>query len=149
MAKHKKKRNQSVATDKEKRGKKRIPADKLAKVIGLFALSTALYYALASGGYGIVYPIYVTLGAVLIVVYFIMNKGLISTPKVEDLDGSMTSEEKKEFVEMAKRNRKRSEPILYVVLAITMTVLCDTLYAQFTVGALKDVFSGITGAIKK
>ena len=149
MAKNKKKRRASSLNKSEKRQKKSIPVKKLVSIVALFAISTALYYAFASAGYGIVYPIYVTLAGILIIAYFIMNKGLVTVPDRSQLSDDMTDAEKDEFLAEIKENKRRSEPILYVFLAITLTVLCDTLYAQAADGFIGEAFGKIMGALKK
>jgi hypothetical protein len=149
LAKNKKKRRTSSLNRSEKRQKKSIPVKKLVSVVALFAISTALYYAFASAGYGIVYPIYVTLAGILIIAYFIMNKGLVTVPDRTQLSDEMTEAEKDAFLAEIKENKRRSEPILYVFLAITLTVLCDTLYAQVADGFVGEAFGKIMGALKK
>ena len=146
MANKKKKRNGKRNTVNEnKKGTKKLPIKKLGIVIALFALSTALYYAFASAGYGIVYPIYVALDGILFVAYFVMNKGLMSNPGRERLDDSMTEEEKDAFLCEIASNRKRSAPLLYLFLALLLTIFCDTLYAQVVSGPIGELLSKLTG----
>lgn len=149
MAKNKGKKISIKAVSEEKGRKKVVPVRKLATVVALFALSTALYYAFASAGHGIVYPIYVTVAAVLIVTYFIMNKGVVGNPDRDSLSDGMTEEEKDDFLRQIKENKRRSEPVLYVFLAITLTVLCDTVYAQLADTFIGDMLSKMMEAVKK
>jgi uncharacterized membrane protein len=145
-----KKRRKRSNNDKNisKRPQKKLPLKKLGGVIGLFALSTALYYAFASAGYGIVYPAYVLLAAVLFVTYFAMNRGLMSIPTKDRLSDSMTEEEKDEFLAEVKATKKRTEPILYLFIAVLLTILCDSLYSQFADGPLGELMSKLTGGSK-
>ena len=147
LAKSRKNRRNHFEGKSDKRQKKKLPVKKLISVVALFAVSTALYYALASAGYGIIYPAYVTAAGILIIVYFIMNKGIVSMPERDRLSEDMTEAEKDLFLEEIKANKRRSEPVLYVFLAITLTVLFDTVYAQAADGFLGDIFGKISGAI--
>lgn len=143
---NKRKKRRNNKTDKTAiKPTKKFPLKKLGILVGLFALSTALYYAVASAGYGIVYPIYVAVCGGLFVAYFAMNKGLVSIPEREQLSDSMTEKEKDEFLAEVKANKKRSEPILLIFIAMLLTVLCDSVYAQLSSGPLGDLLSKLGG----
>ena len=84
----------------------------------------------------------------MFVVYFAMNKGLMGVPSRDRLNDSMTEEEKDEFLEEVVRNKKRSEPLLFVFLAMLLTVLCDSVYAQVSSGPIGDFLCRLTGGFK-
>ena len=124
---------------------KKLPFKKLGILVGLFALSTALYYALALNGYQIVCPIYIVLSGILFVAYFIMNKGIMAVPSRERLVDSMTEDEKDEFLAEVIANKKRSEPVLYVFIAVLLTVLFDYVYILLSSGPIGDMLAKLGG----
>ena len=148
MSNKRKKKKNNRAYNANTKPEKKFPIKKLLILIGLFALSTMLYYAIASAGYGIIYPIYVTISGAMFVVYFAMNKGLMGVPSRDRLNDSMTEEEKDEFLEEVVRNKKRSEPLLFIFLAMLLTVLCDSVYAQVSSGPIGDFLGKLTGGFK-
>ena len=145
--KRKNKKKKNIKKAGNVKTERKFPLKKLGILVGLFALSTALYYAFASAGYGIVYLIYVTLCGALFVTYFAMNKGLMSVPSRDRLSDSLTEKEKDELLAEIIANKKRSEPILFLFFAVLLTVLCDSLYAQLSSGPIGEMLAKLTGGL--
>lgn len=112
--------------------KKKFPKKK-AIILGIGILCSMLaYYALASVTASVM-PIYTVCAAVVFVIYFALNKGVMTVPKPENLSSELTKSEKEKLIAEIKAVKKKTEILLYIFLSLSFTLLCDLIYLFVTI----------------
>ena len=111
------------------------------KLAGLLVLSCAvfigLYFFLINFSFWkIVVIAYVTIAAVLILAYFIINRAFTgSGVTYEMLPDTMSHDEKVEYLADVAHRERRSRPLLIVIFPVVITLLID-LFRLFVIDGL-------------
>ncbi len=75
----------------------------------------------------IMHAYWIALG-VLAMVYIAINRGALRLASRDELPKEWTEEQKTALIDEQKRRRAISRPILYVIIAIMLTLIYDTCY---------------------
>lgn len=100
----------------------------LSAYIAAWRLQSTKYYMFALG---IIIACYCAL-SLLVIAYIIMNRGILGDiPTPGQLSDDMSESEKNEFIEKIKKNKKRSRPLIYLILPLMVIVGFDIIYTIF------------------
>lgn len=126
-----------VDNDGLQRKKTRKPITKEAKKTALLLLMNTLlalliYFGCIALGFSAIFFVFVTLAAVLLLVYVIYNQGFVlrgATPEM--LDESLPVEERQAMIDKAAARYTSSRWMMTVIIPLIVAVLADALYVYF------------------
>ena len=126
-----------VDNDGLQRKKTRKPITKEAKKTALLLLMNTLlalliYFSCIALGFSAIFFVFVTLAAVLLLVYVIYNQGFVlrgATPEM--LDESLPVEERQAMIDKAAARYTSSRWMMTVIIPLLVAVLADALYVYF------------------
>ena len=126
-----------VDNDGLQRKKTRKPITKEAKKTALLLLMNTLlalliYFGCIALGFSAIFFVFVTLAAVLLLVYVIYNQGFVlrgATPEM--LDESLPVEERQAMIDKAAARYHSSRWMMTVIIPLIVAVLADALYVYF------------------
>ena len=123
---NKKKKRRSATVDKKT--KKPFPIEKALKLVGITSAVFAAYqFMLKLEHIWIVHVYWIAL-ALIAMAYIALNRGCFTVATEDMLPEDWSKEEKTDFIELQKARRKKSEPLLYLLIAVMFTLLFDTVY---------------------
>ncbi len=126
-----------VDNDGLQRKKTRKPITKEAKKTALLLLMNTMlalliYFGCIALGFSAIFFVFVTLAAVLLLVYVIYNQGFVlrgATPEM--LDESLPVEERQAMIDKAAARYTSSRWMMTVIIPLIVAVLADALYVYF------------------
>ncbi|MBQ7397611.1 MAG: hypothetical protein IJW09_02150 [Clostridia bacterium] len=126
-----------VDNDGLQRKKTRKPITKEAKKTALLLLMNTLlalliYFGCIALGFSAIFFVFVTLAAVLLLVYVIYNQGFVlrgATPEM--LDENLPVEERQAMIDKAAARYTSSRWMMTVIIPLIVAVLADALYVYF------------------
>lgn len=126
-----------VDNDGLQRKKTRKPITKEAKKTALLLLMNTMlalliYFGCIALGFSAIFFVFVTLAAVLLLVYVIYNQGFVlrgATPEM--LDESLPVEERQAMIDKAAARYHSSRWMMTVIIPLIVAVLADALYVYF------------------
>lgn len=134
-----------VDNDGLQRKKTRKPITKEAKKTALLLLMNTLlalliYFGCIALGFSAIFFVFVTLAAVLLLVYVIYNQGFVlrgATPEM--LDESLPVEERQAMIDKAAARYTSSRWMMTVIIPLIVAVLADALYVYFLADLIRLV----------
>ena len=95
-------------------------------------LALLIYFGCIALGFSAIFFVFVTLAAVLLLVYVIYNQGFVlrgATPEM--LDESLPVEERQAMIDKAAARYHSSRWMMTVIIPLIVAVLADALYVYF------------------
>ena len=134
-----------VDNDGLQRKKTRKPITKEAKKTALLLLMNTMlalliYFGCVALGFSAIFFVFVTLAAVLLLVYVIYNQGFVlrgATPEM--LDESLPVEERQAMIDKAAARYHSSRWMMTVIIPLIVAVLADALYVYFLADLIRLV----------
>jgi len=134
-----------VDNDGLQRKKTRKPITKEAKKTALLLLMNTMlalliYFGCIALGFSAIFFVFVTLAAVLLLVYVIYNQGFVlrgATPEM--LDESLPVEERQAMIDKAAARYTSSRWMMTVIIPLIVAVLADALYVYFLADLIRLV----------
>ena len=126
-----------VDNDGLQRKKTRKPITKEAKKTAMLLLMNTMlalliYFGCIALGFSAIFFVFITLAAVLLLVYVIYNQGFVlrgATPEM--LDESLPVEERQAMIDKAAARYSSSRWMMTVIIPLIVAVLADALYIYF------------------
>ena len=126
-----------VDNDGLQRKKMRKPITKEAKKTAMLLLMNTMlalliYFGCIALGFSAIFFVFITLAAVLLLVYVIYNQGFVlrgATPEM--LDESLPMEERQAMIDKAAARYSSSRWMMTVIIPLIVAVLADALYIYF------------------
>ena len=117
--------------------KKRKPITKEAKKTAMLLLMNTMlalliYFGCIALGFSEIFFVFITLAAVLLLVYVIYNQGFVlrgATPEM--LDESLPMEERQAMIDKAAARYSSSRWMMTVIIPLIVAVLADAIYIYF------------------
>jgi hypothetical protein len=126
-----------VDNDGLQRKKTRKPITKEAKKTAMLLLMNTMlalliYFGCIALGFSAIFFVFITLAAVLLLVYVIYNQGFVlrgATPEM--LDESLPVEERQAMIDKAAARYSSSRWMMTVIIPLIVAVLADAIYIYF------------------
>ncbi len=126
-----------VDNDGLQRKKTRKPITKEAKKTAMLLLMNTMlalliYFGCIALGFSAIFFVFITLAAVLLLVYVIYNQGFVlrgATPEM--LDESLPMEERQAMIDKAAARYSSSRWMMTVIIPLIVAVLADAIYIYF------------------
>lgn len=126
-----------VDNDGLQRKKTRKPITKEAKKTAMLLLMNTMlalliYFGCIALGFSAIFFVFITLAAVLLLVYVIYNQGFVlrgATPEM--LDESLPIEERQAMIDKAAARYSSSRWMMTVIIPLIVAVLADAIYIYF------------------
>ncbi len=126
-----------VDNDGLQRKKTRKPITKEAKKTAMLLLMNTMlalliYFGCIALGFSAIFFVFITLAAVLLLVYVIYNQGFVlrgATPEM--LDESLPVEERQAMIDKAAVRYSSSRWMMTVIIPLIVAVLADAIYIYF------------------
>lgn len=131
MANKRKKKKQSKK--KTETAKKPFPTKKALTLLGVTIVVFAFYQVMIYLEKIWIMHIYWIAAAVIAMAYIAINRGVFRIPKKADLTDELTESEKDELLYVITKRHKQTMPLLYLFIAILLTLVYDTAYIFLTV----------------